>query len=75
MKTIIIQTSPTLECFTTFKGLCEAKGWVYQTLANAKKVPTVGKHVTVDGCKLHRVEVKKLATRDAMADQRGKVTQ
>jgi len=58
MKTIIIQISPTVECYSTFKGLCEAKGLVYQTLANAKKVPTVGNPVTIEGCKIHRAVIR-----------------
>ena len=58
MKTIIIQTSPTVECYTTFKGLCGAKGWVYQSLSNTKKVPQIGNPVTIEGCKIHRVAIR-----------------
>lgn len=57
MKTVIILT-PALEAWTNFRKLCRARGWKYQTLANRKRVPQVGKPVTIDGVEVHRLEVK-----------------
>lgn len=54
-KTVIIISFPIIECWGTFKGLCESKGWVYQSLANAHKVPKVGQPVTIGEFVIHRV--------------------
>ena len=57
MRTIIIVT-PSLEAWGNFKKLCKAKGWIYQTLANQRKIPTVGNPVTIEGCEVHRVVIQ-----------------
>jgi len=54
-QTIIVIVSPAPECWGNFKKLCEAKGWVYQTLANDRKIPKIGQPVEVDGLVIHRV--------------------
>lgn len=54
-QTVIIVVSPAPECWGNFKKLCEAKGWVYQTLSNQGKVPKIGQPVTIEGCEVHRV--------------------
>lgn len=56
MRTIIIIT-PDLSAWGNFKKLCKAKGWVYQTLANQKKIPTIGNPVEIDGVKVHRIGI------------------
>ena len=54
-QTVILIVSPAPECWGNFKKLCEAKGWVYQTLANHKQVPKLNKPVTIKGHTIHRV--------------------
>jgi len=55
-QTLIIVVSPAPECWGNFKKLCEAKGWKYQQLANAGKVPKIGQPVEIDGLIVHRVK-------------------
>lgn len=54
-QTVILITSPAPECWGSFKKLCEAKGWVYQTLANAGKIPKIGSPVNIKKHTIHRV--------------------
>lgn len=55
-QTIIIITNPEVEAYGNFKKLCEAKGWVYQTLSNKGTIPKIGKPVEIDGFKIYRVK-------------------
>lgn len=57
MRTILIVT-PGPEAWGNFKKLCKAKGWIYQTLANQKKVPHPGQPVTIDDFEIHKVQLK-----------------
>ncbi len=57
-KTAIIITSPVVECWGNFRKLCQARGWVYQTLSNSKRVPRIGHPVIIEGETVHRVETK-----------------
>jgi len=54
-KTVIIIASSPPECYGNFKKLCLAKGWVYQTLSNAGKIPKIGGPVNLHGFEIHRV--------------------
>jgi len=57
-KYIIIVTSPELEAYGSFKGFCQDKNLSYQTLANQKKTPQIGKPITIKGFTIHKVETK-----------------
>jgi hypothetical protein len=57
IRSIIIVT-PGLEAWGTFKKLCKAKGWVYQTLLNQKKSPKIGSPVEISGSEIHKVFLK-----------------
>ncbi len=57
MRTILIVT-PGPEAWGNFKKLCKAKGWIYQTLANQKKVPKAGKKLEYEGYEISRVELR-----------------
>jgi len=58
MKTIIVQVSPSVESWGTFKKCCIEKGWVYQTLYNDGLAPKIGKPAKIKDCELHRIFVK-----------------
>ena len=54
-QTVILITSPAPECWGNFKKLCEAKGWVYQSLFNKGLVPKIDKPVKIEKYVIHRV--------------------
>lgn len=56
MKTVIIIISPKVECYGSFKKMCNAKGLIYQSLANLRKNPKIDEVVEIDGMTVTRVE-------------------
>ena len=55
MKTIILTEGP--EAWSTFRKLCNARGWIYQTLANQRKIPKTGEKTEINGETIHRVKL------------------
>ena len=55
-QSVILIVSPAPECWGNFKKLCEAKGWVYQTLSNQGKIPKLNNPVEINGFIIHRVK-------------------
>lgn len=56
-KTIILQEGSE-NSWSAFTKCCKEKGWCYQTLANKKLTPRIGKPVIIDGIEIKRVVVK-----------------
>lgn len=58
-KVIVLQLQPTIiiECWGSFKKLCEAKGWKHQSLANAKVTPQIGNPVTIQNLLVFRIAI------------------
>lgn len=58
MSRSIIIVTPGPEAWGNFKKLCKARGWVYQTLNNQRKIPRIGHPVTIDDFEIHKIELK-----------------
>ena len=44
------------ECYGSFKKFCKAKGLIYQTYLNKKKVPKINNPVEIGSYKVFKVE-------------------
>jgi hypothetical protein len=44
------------ECYGSFKKFCKAKGLIYQTYANKRKVPKLGEPVEIENYIVFKVE-------------------
>jgi hypothetical protein len=55
MKSIILTPGP--EAWSTFRKLCKARGWIYQTLANQRKIPKIGEATEINGETIQRVKI------------------
>ena len=53
----IIIVTPGPEAWGNFKKLCKAKGWVYQTLNNQRRIPSFKKAIEIDGLTITKVEL------------------
>lgn len=59
MKSIYIATNTTeRKVFTTFKKLCTELGFVYQTLANQRKIPKQNQAVSIEGWIIEKRQIK-----------------
>lgn len=60
IKTVVISVDPEkgMECFTTFRKVCKAKGWNYQTMSNTGRVPKIQNPITQENIVIHRVKVQ-----------------
>jgi hypothetical protein len=58
-KTVIVITHPELEVWVDLKSWCKSKGFIYQTLANKKLLPTIeNSPLKIGGHTVWRVAVK-----------------
>lgn len=55
-QTVIIQVTPTVECWGNFKKWCEAKGVNHRSMLTLKKAPTIDKPIQIEDWILHRVQ-------------------
>jgi hypothetical protein len=55
MKSIILTPGP--EAWSTFRKLCKARGWIYQTLANQRKIPKTGEKTEINGETIQRIKI------------------
>jgi hypothetical protein len=58
-KTVIVITHPELEVWVDLKSWCKSKGFIYQTLANKKLLPTLEiSPRLINGYTVYRIAVK-----------------
>lgn len=57
-KTVIVQLSPNVECYGSFKKFCRDKKLVYQSLYNANLMPDIDKPVKISNYTVIRAILK-----------------